>query len=152
MESFVPKVILLRHGERGDYVTPKIDSEIEFDPLLTENGRNQVKASSKFIKNLIHEDLAKLEIYSSPLIRCIQTSALFLNEIGMKDKPINITNSLVENLITLHFPFDPLNKCLLRTKDKGEILEKYTLGFNFIDEKNEKFGFPETKEQVKARF
>ena len=68
---------ILRHGERADAVPEFAKTvEISYDPCLTPTGLKQAYATSSVFKpyaELFGKE--QVYVYSSPLIRCMQTAA-----------------------------------------------------------------------------
>lgn len=71
-------VIIMRHGERSDFkgLTPKFGAN---DPELTKHGEQQAIIAGKMISKQLEElnvskDDSKIQIYSSPFVRTLQTS------------------------------------------------------------------------------
>ena len=93
-------VILVRHGERADRAGLPIIFH-EKDPQLTDKGKRQAYEAGNIIKSFLKEtineniDNIKLDIFSSPFTRTIQTSVQIRNNI-CKDKKIKLKNALCE--------------------------------------------------------
>jgi len=154
MEINSPTIIFMRHGERGDEVFPQIASELTFDPILTEKGKKQVREAAKYIKeSLLKNQTSNIEIYSSPLIRCVESSSILMDEFHFNNKSILITNYVMEYLSTEYFPIDPIKNCLIRIKPKNEIVHNFTKNIDFIDDKNhEILKYPENINECCSRF
>uniref|UniRef100_A0A7S1S8C2 Uncharacterized protein n=1 Tax=Alexandrium catenella TaxID=2925 RepID=A0A7S1S8C2_ALECA len=93
-------VVLLRHGQREDYValgekrgqdwvaqTPR-----PWDPMLAESGRKQAQAAGKRIREVLEDNglPAPSRIFTSPYVRCVETGQIVAQEFG-------IANMLVED-------------------------------------------------------
>ena len=154
MENNFPTIVFMRHGERGDCVIPSIESELEFDPILTENGKNQVRTAARFLtENFFQNQISNIEIYSSPLIRCLESSSIIMDEFHIDNKSIIISNLLLEFLAPQYFPVDPIKECLIKVKQKNEILQNFTRNIDYKDDNNKEFiKFPESLEECKTRF
>jgi len=86
-------VVLLRHGQREDYVALEkgdgeewvLRSERPWDPSLAAAGHKQVQAAAVRLRKLLEaEGLPEpTRIYSSPLARCIQSGQIMADEFSV---------------------------------------------------------------------
>lgn len=93
-------LVLVRHGEREDYLKKKewIDSAKKpWDTPLTSHGKEQAEKAGEFIKTKLEElGLPKAtRIFSSPFTRCVETSVAMGKALGTKPK-ICIENAVCE--------------------------------------------------------
>lgn len=151
-ESFC---FLVRHGERADS-KPEFRStyEISFDPCLTPTGIKQASTASKFfIPYLEKFEKKNIYIYSSPLLRTMQTASEIIIGLGLKDThKIRLTSYLIEELCEFHFPVDPILNCLLVKKAHNVIKDQYLKGVDFVDEdKLMPLKFPEAYSETTQR-
>jgi probable phosphoglycerate mutase len=113
-----PKLIFVRHGEaehnvgfhqRGEeaFLDPKYK-----DAALTEKGKEQARETARSLASL-----KILDIWSSPLTRCIETAEELFEETGAQD--FYLHDNLLERLGGGH-------ECNTR-KCKKELVEKYQL-------------------------
>src|SRR5690242_17193915 len=84
---------IIRHGERVDDVQPlwAKSAERPFDPPLTQEGHRQAQETSKKIQNHLKE--APVILFSSPFLRCLETSAHIAKSLNI---PIHIEFGLSE--------------------------------------------------------
>lgn len=82
------KIFLIRHAEAIDYETDTVkDDEHRF---ITPNGRNITIKVAEFLK----EELNDLDIiFTSPLIRAVQTAEIFADELKFKNE-VMLVNEL----------------------------------------------------------
>jgi broad specificity phosphatase PhoE len=121
-----PKLIFIRHGEAEHNVAFHRDGESAFEnPLykdahLTQKGKEQVQASAKKLF-----DLKILDIWSSPLTRCIQTSDELFEELNVNN--LYLHDNLLERQGGNHV-------CNYR-KEKEELKKDHRhYNFNFLPE------------------
>ena len=103
-------IVLLRHGERLDYVDPNWlpNSPHPWDPPLTDRGRRMAYHAGRALQNILKtEGLPPVSrIASSPLLRCLQTSIWTAKGIASSDElprsekvlPLCIEPGLVESV------------------------------------------------------
>jgi broad specificity phosphatase PhoE len=127
-------IFIIRHGERADNCpieSPLV--EIQSDPHLTEEGRQQAILAGKELKILFEKGYQKgyistpnpqIVLVSSPFLRCIQTS----NGILSVFEPDNIYHNTItldpgfsEYLSTEYFTEDPMGALFVKTKEKDGI-------------------------------
>lgn len=95
------KLYLIRHAEAIDYETETVTTD-EYR-FITPNGRQVTRKAAKFLK----DELADLDkIFTSPLIRAVQTAEIFAVRLKFKGdvEPVNelkneATISSLQNLI-----------------------------------------------------
>lgn len=99
--SATKRLILMRHGEREDRAAESegipwlTTAKRPQDPNLSTDGMSQMAGQALSIKEKLKEHhLVASKIYSSPLIRCLTTSNIIADGIGVKE--IDIENGLVE--------------------------------------------------------
>ncbi len=148
-----PLIIMVRHGQRADsHPDPKVHYQISYDPCLTTVGLQQAFLTGQFIKSRFALLSRNVTLFSSPLLRTVQTSTQVLRAIGPIVPPkIRVHNYLVEELYKMHFPVDPLPSCLIRTKPydyiKHEVLGDADM--EFVD--NTPLKYPESWKQATQR-
>ncbi len=148
---------ILRHGERADAVPEFAKScEIFFDPPLTPTGLHQAQlAADTFRPFIMNGGIAKenIHIYSSPLVRCMQTAAQVIIGLGLeKTHKIRLDSMLIEEILQCHFPKDPLKEGLVVTKSHEYIKEKYLDGIDFVCEHVKPLSYPEFYSETSQRF
>jgi phosphohistidine phosphatase len=74
-------IVLFRHGEAED-VTDMRDDGLR---SLTNKGRKRTKKVAKTVKNLL-PGKCKIQIWSSPLLRALQTAEILADQVGVKVK------------------------------------------------------------------
>jgi broad specificity phosphatase PhoE len=97
-------VVVVRHGERLDYVMRNgggnwvATSEQPWNPPLTDKGREQAKALGLALPGILQDfNLPPIgAIYSSPLVRCRQTGAGLA--VSNDDLKVRVELGLVESL------------------------------------------------------
>mmetsp|Transcript_4994 Transcript_4994/g.8669 ORF Transcript_4994/g.8669 Transcript_4994/m.8669 type:complete len:266 (-) Transcript_4994:909-1706(-) len=94
-------VIIVRHGERQDYVdaTWVKRADRPWDPPLTPQGKMQAKAAGKRIRDEITRDHGvpkPTRVYCSPFTRCVETAAEIANELGVVE--LRVEYGLAEDL------------------------------------------------------
>ncbi len=121
-----PKFIFIRHGEAEHNVAFHRDGESAFesalykDAPLTQKGKEQVQESAK---KLMHLNI--LDIWSSPLTRCIQTTNELFEELNVN------TLYLHDNLLERQGGNHVCNE----RKSKTNLQETYSYyDFNFLPE------------------
>ena len=87
-------IFLIRHAEAIDHETDTVrDDEYRF---ITSNGRNVTRKVAKFLA----EELYDLDIiFTSPLIRAVQTAEIFADELEFK-KEVVLVNELKNEIST----------------------------------------------------
>lgn len=73
LNFFIKKIILIRHAD--------VDEEDE-NPGITVKGRENSAKTANFIAETI-EDIKEYQAYCSPLRRCVETSQIFTNRLGI---------------------------------------------------------------------
>lgn len=97
MSSVIKSVVVVRHGERLDYITRDnggnwiSTSDRPWDPPLTDNGKNQASELGKALPDILQKlNLPPIvAIYSSPFLRCRQTSVGLIKGGKFCDKTAN---------------------------------------------------------------
>lgn len=120
-------VVIMRHGERSDFkgLTPKFGAN---DPELTKHGEEQAVIAGKMISKQLEElkidkDNSKIQIYSSPFVRTLQTSRGVLKGIKTANvftisDTINVDCNLCEHI---NYEFDDYPKNFLNILHKTQI-------------------------------
>lgn len=114
----VPKFIFVRHGEAQHNVAFHEKGEAAFtdpanrDAPLTQKGREQARATGKALA-----DLPILDIWSSPLTRCIETAEDIYEEVNASE--LWLHDSLLERLGGGH--------CCNERKSRKELKEKFPI-------------------------
>lgn len=74
----------IRHGERADFLAKPVPIKRDYDPHLTDTGKLQAKATGKYLKKFISENIPHpiIYVFSSPFLRVLQTAAEIVKEIG----------------------------------------------------------------------
>ena len=83
----ITTIYLIRHAECYGNIENKLSGITDFK--LTKKGRKQAKILASKLK-----DLKITEIYSSPLLRALDTAKIIMNECGINS--LNIENDLHE--------------------------------------------------------
>ena len=99
----------LRHGEREDYRAREINgskggrewiasSERPWDTTLTPLGMHQAVAAGRAVSKILEEQgfAPVSDVYSSPLLRCAQTSASAIQGLEIDGLKMKIENALAE--------------------------------------------------------
>lgn len=77
-------LLLVRHGEAED------DAASDEERALTGNGRRRMRKSAR----LLAEQIAGIDlVYTSPLVRAVQTAEILVGELGFDD-PVRIAGEL----------------------------------------------------------
>ena len=80
-ESNLKYLFFMRHGERSDWSGDAVIRK--GDTTLTEDGHKQAYLTGEYIKAFMEEKgLKNLKVFSSPLVRAIQTSKEASNALG----------------------------------------------------------------------
>eukprot|EP00930_Biecheleria_cincta_P042265 TRINITY_DN29075_c0_g1_i1.p1 TRINITY_DN29075_c0_g1~~TRINITY_DN29075_c0_g1_i1.p1 ORF type:complete len:365 (-),score=50.16 TRINITY_DN29075_c0_g1_i1:616-1662(-) len=97
-------VVVLRHGEREDYMAQKAGRGLEWvskatrpwDPQLAPNGQDQAKAAAKRLKDelAIAGIRQPIKIFTSPLVRCVETANIVADEFSIES--LHVEEGLVE--------------------------------------------------------
>jgi broad specificity phosphatase PhoE len=150
-------ILVLRHGERSDYLSAFQGNEIKpsLDPELTERGINDARLGGKFIKETFIDkyNFDSVQIFSSPFIRSLQTAVEISKETGINE--VNVSYGICEklgfDLCGGKKPFDRMTGC---NKENKESLEsKYGCRINWEeDTKMDLVNFPEENEDAYKRF
>lgn len=82
-------LIVMRHGERADTVGEawKMQTQRPWDPPLSQTGEKQVVDAASSLRNVLHgldPALYVKNVYSSPYMRCLQTTAAVMKEEGLR--------------------------------------------------------------------
>lgn len=96
------RIYLLRHAEREDHVNPRW-AQTAFrahDSPLSLNGRAQAAEVGIALRELV-SDVSDIEVYSSPLIRCCETTSVVLEHMGRCDLRVRVENGLAEDELHL---------------------------------------------------
>jgi broad specificity phosphatase PhoE len=110
----VSVIVVARHGERLDYYirdNPNVSNNVTnwvanaerpFDPPLTDHGKEQAKKLGQHLSNeLLQLGFPSIsEIYTSPLLRCRQTSFAARSGLGNDEGtiPVRVEEALVESI------------------------------------------------------
>ena len=86
----------IRHGESNSNVTPGIAAGVNFDAPMTERGHKQAVALGERLKR---EGVTFERIYSSSLVRAIQTTEGMLKGMGLTDVPFERVEHIIERQI-----------------------------------------------------
>ena len=147
-----PLIIAIRHGERADLAGDSSSYEIPFDPCLTERGMKQAFQTGLFLQKHFNLSGRKVYVYSSPLLRTMQTAAQVLKATGLvATHKIMVRNYLVEELYTQYFPKNPLKNCLIRTRPYDYIRDKMLAKTEYEDNDLTELKFPEKSQQATDR-
>lgn len=87
---------LVRHGERADDLSleEKIEFECNWDPPLTNFGKEQAAETGKHLRNFLQENNFELVVIeSSPFLRSMQTAAGIAQSLGVKSIKVNYVYS-----------------------------------------------------------
>ena len=147
--------LILRHGERADAVEEyKGTYEVSFDPCLTSLGLKQAYTASATIKPYAEKfKKEKIYIYSSPLIRCMQTAAQTILGLGLeKTHKIILQSHLIEEMFLCHFPMDPIKNGLITKKTHEHIRDTFLSGVDFVADGVIPLPYPEEYSQSAQRF
>lgn len=112
--------VMMRHGERGDQALPPELSNIEFDPPLSNKGKQEINNMAHNLASLIQsQGIKKIEIHTSPFLRCLMTAEklkkclkIELPQIDISDKII-VNNMFGQFLRTDWFQSMPFDKLVL---------------------------------------
>jgi len=95
----VMALVLIRHGERQDYVDTSwiVSASRPWDPPLTEHGKQQAKAAGESLKGLLHRNSLPpvTKMFTSPLTRCVETALGVADTCGYSGS-IGVEPSLME--------------------------------------------------------
>ncbi len=101
---------IVRHGERIDDVEPTWirNNQVRcYDPPLTDIGLDQASKAGKRLRSLIlANDLAnttRIQLFSSPFLRCVQTAENILRELNISSSQLETDNNSA-NRSTDHHP------------------------------------------------
>ncbi|CAE7554074.1 unnamed protein product [Symbiodinium natans] len=99
-------VVLLRHGEREDYMAEKAGRGAEWiaaaarpwDPPLAANGRQQAEAAAARLRKVLESAGLPMptQIFCSPLVRCVETADFVAKEFGVNS--LYVENGLAESV------------------------------------------------------
>ena len=172
-------LFILRHGERADDGGPNKSIELEYDPHLTQYGKEQSVAAGATVRDMIDQSYKKgilktknpkLVFVSSPYLRCIQTAEYMIkafNQENIYKGQIFLDDGISEFLGEVFFDFSPLDKLHSRTKSAQEFKKycKYPIKDGLIGDKvhsgNPKFpevqgdffeGLKESYHRLKSHF
>ncbi|CAD8050291.1 unnamed protein product [Paramecium sonneborni] len=138
-------IVLVRHGERADNcLIESKNVQNPHDPHLTPKGCEQAQLAGKQILKVI-EEYRKIEIQSSPFLRCIMTAKNIAQQI--KKDEISLYTEICETLYSNFFSSNPLPRLII---NKNPNLT-YFSGISLIDKQNEQNFYPETLEDVNLR-
>jgi len=161
MVEFIPKaksnnplLIVMRHGERADFAKDvSCKYEIPFDPCLTTCGLKQTFHTGLFLNKYFDLSKRKIYIYSSPLLRTLQSASQVMRALGIeKTHKLQISNYLVEELYRSYFPINPLKGCLSKIKSHEYIKSEILNGIEFIeDTSTPELKFPENYDTASKR-
>ena len=145
---------LLRHGERADLVPEYFDTcEIFFDPPLTPKGLQQARAAAEVFRPYCAEySNEDIHIYSSPLVRCLQTASQVILGLGLQSThKIYATSQIIEEITQCHFPKDPFKEGLVATKSHEYITKTYLNDVEFDDTMIKPLSYPEFYSETTQR-
>ncbi|CDW91389.1 UNKNOWN [Stylonychia lemnae] len=154
-------IYILRHGQRADKVhEPGVTFENKDDPPMTEIGRKQCYASAKYIQNQIlnrnQSQQGKLEVkvYSSPFLRCIQSSEEVCRMFNINQ--FKVDTRLSENQATFYYDKDPLPNLILHDPKQLKKFQNQSLELqwnsNWYEEGRSLINYPDSSRTLKARF
>ena len=83
----------IRHGESQSNVTPGIAAGINFDAPMTERGHQQAEAVGR---RLADEGVQFEKIYTSSLVRAVQTTAGMLRGMGIEGTDFVKVDEIIE--------------------------------------------------------
>ena len=83
----------IRHGESQSNVTPGIAAGVNFDAPMTDRGHKQAEAAGK---RLGEEGVQFEKIYSSSLVRAVQTTEGVLRGMGIPDADFERVDDIIE--------------------------------------------------------
>ncbi|CAI2379469.1 unnamed protein product [Moneuplotes crassus] len=110
----------MRHGERSDWSGKKVKRR--GDTTLTSQGHVQAYQTGKYIKKFLKDkEIKNFRVYSSPLVRTIQTSC----EVSKALKNSSIKSSMGFVIITIHMILLKLDEVELHSMDISEFREHY---------------------------
>lgn len=137
-------IFVIRHGERIDHVDPFWEDRAEkpWDPPLTITGRQQGSKTGQRLKSEGHEINF---IFTSPFLRCLQTSAQIAKEVG--NPPIMVEYGLAEYLTNEWFPQKPT---FSDVDEMGKILPSLERNYRSLHDLDTLY--PETWEAMEQRF
>lgn len=144
----------LRHGERADAVPEYFSAcEIAFDPPLTPEGFQQARDAAEVLRPYCAEfNKEDVRVYSSPLVRCLQTAAQVIVALGLQaTHKIHATSQIIEEIIPCHFPKDPLKEGLVATKSHEYITETYLNNIDFDNTQVKPLSYPEFYSETTQR-
>ncbi|WP_333595579.1 phosphoglycerate mutase family protein, partial [Anaerospora hongkongensis] len=72
-------IVLFRHGEAED----RVDLRDDGLRSLTAKGRKRTKKMAKIVNKLLPRK-CKIQIWSSPLLRALQTAEILAEQVGVK--------------------------------------------------------------------
>ena len=104
----------MRHAERSD--DPESDDErqiyIDFDCHITREGIQQAKRLGEYLKGILPEDY-KVWLYTSPFLRCVQTSLGIISNLDLASDDAKIEDGLSEVLSIYKFPVNPFGNLFI---------------------------------------
>ncbi|CAE7695642.1 FKBP62, partial [Symbiodinium sp. CCMP2456] len=99
-------IVLLRHGEREDYMAEKAGKGADWiatatrpwDPPLAANGRLQAAAAATRLRQVLQGAGIPMptQIFTSPLVRCVETADFVAKEFGVSS--LQVENGLAESI------------------------------------------------------
>lgn len=99
-------VVLLRHGEREDYMAYKAGKGADWisrasrpwDPPLAENGQKQAKAAAQRLRQILSDAglVMPTRIFTSPLVRCVETANAVAEEFELSS--LSVEEGLTETI------------------------------------------------------
>ena len=86
----------MRHGEREDSANPAWleAAQRPWDPPLSENGRTECSARGQALADTL--SLRVERVFTSPFTRCVQTSALLMQQLGLPPERLTVVPQLCE--------------------------------------------------------
>ena len=92
-DDFQCEFYFIRHGESESNATPGIAVGANFDAPLTEKGLDQARlVGQRLAKDGVQFD----RVYSSSLVRAVQTAETMLEEMGQSGRPFSRVEALME--------------------------------------------------------
>ena len=92
-KDFKCDIYYIRHGESESNATPGFIAGANHDSALTDRGLRQADAVGARLKS---EGVAFDRIYSSSMVRCVQTTQTMLAAMGQADRPFPRIDQIIE--------------------------------------------------------